>query len=166
MAGLLYYMYEVKNKMNKEIHLFSVGSFEITPIDEKPILFKHGEIVTCSAKTIIVPSPTGLYDLAKQVHKDADKTGELEIISNISYRDNTLSKVLQAFKSKVPKQKEGTIGLYELTNHFEFNTNFLPKHIDQLGGEFVFNLGWSEDSNRYSGNIINMSLPIYEQTGR
>lgn len=152
--------------MNKEIHLFSVGSFEVTPIDEKPILFKHGEIVTCSTKAIIIPSPSGLYSLAKKSHKDGNKIGEFEVIANIVYRDNTLSKVLQAFKSEVPKQKEGTIGLYELTNHFEFNTSILPKHIDQLGGEFVFNLGWSDDSNRYSGNIITISLPICEQTGR
>ena len=152
--------------MNKEIHLFSVGSFEVTPIDEKPILFKNGEIVTCSTKTIIIPSPSGLYSLAKNSHKDGNKTGELEIISSMIYRDNTLSKVLQAFKSKVPEQKEDTIGLFELTNHFEFNTSILPKHIDQLGGEFLFNLEWSEKNNHYSGNIINISLPIYEQIGR
>ena len=72
--------------MNKEIHLFSVGSFEVTPIDEKPILFKHGEIVTCSTKAIIIPSPSGLYSLAKKSHKDGNKIGEFEVIANIVYR--------------------------------------------------------------------------------
>ncbi len=152
--------------MHKEISLFTVGSYGISPLDEKPIMFKNGAIVTCSIKSIIIPSPSGLYSLAKQAHEDGNKIGEFEIISNISYSDDTLSKVLQAFKSKVPEQKKGTIGLYELTNHFEFNTSFLPKHIDKLGGEFVFSLSWSENNNHYAGSITSISLPIFEQTGR
>ena len=149
--------------MSKEINLFYIGSFEITPLDEKPILFKHGEIVTFSTKVIVVPSPSNLYSLAKRAYENGNKVGNYQLISDISYRDNTLNKVLQAFKFQVPNMKEGTSGLYEVNNAFEFDSSVLPKSINELGGEIVFNLKWTEDNNQYFGNIINISLPIYEK---
>lgn len=151
--------------MNTGIKLFSLISFKIEQATDKPVLFKHGDRVNFDTKIMICPSPSGLLELAKKAHADDVELTNFEIVSTISYVEKEKKLALKGFYSLVPEQKEGTIGLYEITNHFEMGTNALPENISQRGGYLALSVQWATQGNhRYTGDIADVPLPIYERS--
>ena len=71
--------------MNTDIKLFSLVLFKISPVNDKPILFEHGDRVSFTTKTLISISPSGLLELAKRVHTDGNKIDKFNIVTTINY---------------------------------------------------------------------------------
>lgn len=82
--------------MNTNIKLFSLVLFKVSPVDEKPIMFDHGDNVTFTTKTLISPSPSGLLELAKRVHNLAVETS----------RKREEQEVEKALQSTINKKKK------------------------------------------------------------
>lgn len=102
--------------MNTNIKLFSLVLFKVSPVDEKPIMFDHGDNVTFTTKTLISPSPSGLLELAKRVHTDGNKIDKFNIITTINYVEGNKKVALKGFYSLTPKQKDNTIGILNFNN--------------------------------------------------
>lgn len=150
--------------MNTNIKLFSLVLFKVSPVDEKPIMFDHGDNVTFTTKTLISPSPSGLLELAKRVHTDGNKIDKFNIITTINYVEGNKKVALKDFYSLTPKQKDNTIGIFEIDNEFNIDTKLLPSNINQVGGYIEFQQQWSDaESHQYTGNIITTCLPIFER---
>lgn len=148
--------------MKRDIKLFSLISFDIMPINDKPIIFDYGDSINFKIKTLISPSPSGLIELAKQVQADGVKTSSYRIFSTVSYVDGKNSIRLEAFYSPIPKQKENTIGIFEILNNFNIETSKLLNVVNQSNGYLEFKQQWSDEKNpQYSGDIVKVCLPVY-----
>lgn len=150
--------------MNTDIKLFSLVLFKISPVNDKPISFEHGDRVSFTTKTLISISPSGLLELAKRVHTDGNKIDKFNIVTTINYIEKNKKLTLKGFYAQTPEQKDNAAGIFEIDNQFDIDTELLPNNINLVGGYFEFQQQWTDaETHQYTGNIITTSLPIFER---